>query len=1171
MSKSSDHRINKVMSIKKGKIHKELLKGLMKYETSSLDRTYILSKLSNSFTNIVYNNPLPDFDYKICQERASIANDDTTIINELFWNLETLIKYSKQINKFLVLEKQIENFYLLNKNDDCFDILNILDDEVCHSVFAINTEFLINELDNNSHENNNILQNISEEEIEAKLYITLQLDKLRIEKAFSSWQYDAIVEQEKLTYSKNPEYVDYIDFKYDPVFPNHDQKLSNIPFVLGFESDFSVIDRYKSTQKIISLILSQKELNEEDEKRFFIKIDELKSIFSDFYWQKLSLIGTNDCLEYNFGEEKVFYIIQDLFFEENYEQVKIICKETLESNPRCSEIYLFFIKSIIITCDDINKYLPLESQLRKILKSIKLILEKGKNYLQERQNLLDHFYQISHFKFSIPILEFLTYEYYFYTTNNVLYSSILNIDPIRYNFFNHFKTDKKTQSIKHQLIKFKTYAFLFDESELQLKEMSLFAKKIYLSKMLISEKYEQTLNLLNEFSTLENDKIEKFEFINTWLNKKYLNCYIELKRFSEFSELIVKSYFRNDYAYTHYFDEAIVEIILDSEDIDTNKNICIPILFEIYNQSQTILYDSIANFLIAHSLFIPSELIKSNLDFSHEQLIHFFEKVCTKENIEDSPFLNTIEAVENERILILNHLKILNPSKTEEYNEQILKITTESSIRLGLLHIHESRIYVDTLNIFKIVETHVLEIFERYLSLTDTNIVDITSIKLNEQYSRESSNLPYYFINPVDDDLLPFYKIANDPLKDSNVVIVPKMRFVYFTTIFNTIKNLFVFDESYGFKGYLSMRIRHGTFSNVLRGVFDKHHLVSQLESNSFEYKNVEYWNDKFDEIPNVNLLQVQDLLKSFSREIDRIIEVGLLWINVQSKENPSINAVFDFEYTSDEITYIFTNRVGRITDFNEFVNLIFDILYEKLEKNLSILQNKISNELTPELIKSLDKLIDDIQILSLPQNKKNLIRSNILSCRTDILIVNNEINNWFKISYNKSIEEFPLEMILKSSLKYIDIINSNAFTIGNVVIEDFTQSRFNGKYFESFGDIFINLFDNIISKNRDLGEDLNVYINIKEEENILTINVKNNISKSININDLSKSVEMIKKKITDYVDDSPIGFEKGSGYLKICKSIYIGLNQKIYSITPIFDENFFEVKIEFNMKDLIV
>ena len=562
-------------------------------------------------------------------------------------------------------------------------------------------------------------------------------------------------------------------------------------------------------------------------------------------------------------------------------------------------------------------------------------------------------------------------------------------------------------------------------------------------------------------------------------------------------------------------------------------------------------------------------MIKVSSTFPTNKIIHFFEKVCTKENIEDSPFINSISELENERIAILNFLKQINKDKTDEYNEEILKITKESSIRQGLKQIHESRIYVDTVSINKIVENQLLEVFDRYLEISDINITDISSLKLNDHYTKDKVKLTYYFKEPIDEEYVPFYLSQNNPRTDPNTVMVPYMRFLYFVTLFDNIKQLFVFDESYGFKGFLSMRIRHGTFSNVLRSVFDKHKIVSSMEPNSLQYQNVKYWELKFAE--SNKHVELQNALKQFSEDIDKQIEEGLSWINVQSKENPSISAIFNFDFSYDEMLTIFHNKLGRLTDLSDFIYSVFKILYDRLEARLSLLRGKIANQLTPKLVGTIDELQNTIQKLNLRPQENSLIVEEIVSCRTEIQVVTSQINNWFKVSYNQYIEEFPIDMILKASLDYIDIINTNAVSKGNVRIDNSCHLRFNGKYFESFGDIFINLFDNIISKNKDLEEELEITIKIFIDGEKIHINVKNNLSKNILLTDLAAAVEEINRKVINYNDNSVVGFEKGSGYLKICKCISIGLNLKEYSIIPKFTANEFQVDIDFNIKNLII
>lgn len=1170
MGKSSDHRVNKIALVKRGKFSNQALKTLMKYETKHEDALYILSKLSKNYTKIIFNNPLPDCDEAICKEEA-ILNPDSKLIEELFWAINTCSHYSKEINKFLLYNKDIESKIVNNEFDEAFDILNKVDEEISHSVHAIKTEMLINELLNISNANEEILKEISDNDPNIKFFYTLQLDRFKMKRKFSYWQYDALLEVEKQSYNKDPKFMDYITFKYDPIWQNLEEELNNIPFIINFESDFPIIDRYLSIKKIIPLILSQNELNDEEKIKFINKIREITNIFNDSYWSKLILFISDQNTDCDIREEP-YYEIQKLYFTENYEELIFKSLNFFKKDSSYSCIYLFFVKSVILLNKDLNDYFAENTQLKIILDLIKKILEKGKNYINERENLLKLYYSFSHLSFSQPILEFILYEYNLNMPQKTIFASTLSIDPVRYNFFESTSLLQDRSILINSIANSNVRNHLKEISEFNTSN-TLFAKQLFISNLINNDDYHDALLELNAFVIQNKDKI-RYDFIDTWLNKKYLKCYFELKNYSAYVDLIVDSYFKKGFAYDHYFEEDIVDLILDIDETNVHKNISIPILFEIYNQQQSVLYDALANFLVANNVKRPKELCEINLEFTQDKIIHFYEKICTKENIEDSPYINTIEEVESERIVILNYLKTINSQKTNEYNEEILKITKESSIRKGLLQIHESRIYVDTNNIFKIADTNLKEIFERYLDLTNTDVIDFSTVKLNEPFLKEKINLSYYFLEPIDIEYLPFYDITVNPLEDPNAVIVPQMRFIYFTTLFNSIKQLFVFDESYGFKVFLSMRIRHGTFSNVLRSVFDKHKIVSSLEANSYEYKNVKFWEEKFDQIDEEEHRKLQLLFKDFSRKIDKIIEEGLLWINVYSKDSidpSSINAVFDFEFQTYEIKILFINRMGRITDFTQFVNEVFQILYEKLESNLIILRNKISLELTPNLVQEIDLLTENIQNLSIEENIKKTIENDILNCRTDIQIITSDINNWFKVSYNKSIEEFPIDMILQSSLNYIDIINTNAITKGNVVIVNNCHSRFNGEFFESFGDIFINLFDNIISKNRELDSLLKIEILIEENNDEITIIVKNNLAKSTSIENLAIAIDEIKLKVKNYVDDSPVGFEKGSGYLKICKCIATGLNRKNYLILPSFDDSSFEVKIEFNIKDLIV
>jgi hypothetical protein len=124
----------------------------------------------------------------------------------------------------------------------------------------------------------------------------------------------------------------------------------------------------------------------------------------------------------------------------------------------------------------------------------------------------------------------------------------------------------------------------------------------------------------------------------------------------------------------------------------------------------------------------------------------FLEKCCVKENIEDSPFLGSIDALDEERITILNYLIEANPKKIDKYKLEIRGITQETSLRKGLLQIHESRIYVDDQSILKVHSIKPREFFDTYVMLNNVRINNVSVMLLGGEMDQPNVHqTAYYF------------------------------------------------------------------------------------------------------------------------------------------------------------------------------------------------------------------------------------------------------------------------------------------------------------------------------------------------------------------------------------------------------------------------------------------
>lgn len=1172
MIKQKDKRRSLITKLKKGKIGVNEFIGVIKYNFNQEERDYILKKSPERFTNIAYNNPLPKDENDICKV-SGYFNNQTSLIFELSWYFDVLKKYANEINTYLEQIDDIEVSILNNSYEECNDLLDKLNESVCHSFFALQTEFYINEINNNSKSNIEIIKKFLSDKNSSKLILLLDYSRIRLDKSISSWQYDSAIEQHRKQYTKETEHlIEYVNYKLDPI--RFEEKLTQIPFSVYFDSDFSIIDRYNSLKNLlVSVLFEEDSLNTTDRQYIIERLREFENLFNDEYWEKCLLLIDESYKNINTSSKGNSYIeVQDLYLNGNYEEVINKCNLLLKKQPNFSDIYIFYSKSLIFLNKNIADYLDNNTELFEILQLIINVLLKKDNYISNRDKLLDKYYSISHFDFSTQILEFLYNEFKLNSPVGVKYLTYLKSKVFRYNSYSLFRKEEKYNNLEIDSL---TNDFLKQNLECRIDTDLInhfFQVKLRIGILLYQNKIDIAIEELNKFKIKFEVSIKDFNFIDTWFNKTSLNCYFKINDLKKVSNLIVLSYFKNLFAYDHFFDQKFIDAFENEEDDTIFEEIAIPILFEIYNQPQSLIYDRIADFLIYYDIKKPSQIIDLDKDFELKFLIHFLEKVCIKDNIQDSPYLNTIEELESERIRIINILKQLNPNKTESYNSEILTLTKDASLRKGLLQIHESRIYVDTSNIKKHLKIEVPEIFDRYLELIDISYSAISALKLNDEVNDESIVVTFYLKEAIPIKELQNYLCKKDLWKDPNVVTVPVIRFNYFLNIFNMIRKEFIYNEDYGFKSFLSMRIRHGTFSNVLRSIFDNYNLISSKEFSIDEYKEIEYWNDNL-KVKDDFKSQIQFFLKDFSRKIDLIIESGLAWVNVKKEnEDNSISGLFDFNFSKDEMYELFHNRMGKIDNYDLFLEETFNVLYERLGSNLKVLRLKINDELSESFLTALENLQNNISSITKKDDQFNPIEQNIISCKTDLQLIISSMVKWFKVTENQYIEEFPIDMIVQNSLDYINSIHTNAINNATVNSKFVCESNFRGKYFENFGDMLINIFDNIVSKNKDLGDKLEIDIFIRQINQTFELIITNNISNLIDKKILKERVDIIIKNIEDYkkkgIDSS---FEEGSGFLKICKCIAVDLERNEFELIPRISKNNFEVKMKFELNNLII
>jgi hypothetical protein len=1163
MSKTTDPRKLFISDVRKGKFDAQTIHMIMKYNFNAVERRYIIEKLGRRHFEITYCNPMP-LDHVSLGKYNSFLETSSSLTYEIDFFLEGLTFFKKELNTYLALNDQLERSVLANEKTKSLDILDEMDSACGHSLYSLLSEYYINEYSLDQDDNHGLLKYLSSNNAEVKLIVLMNLTRFRIDQNVSSLSYEGAIEQHRLLYdSMAAFYLDLINFRFDLL---HAIELKDFKFILSFESDFAIIDRYQTLKKILPLLLEHKNVNASDKAHiikksltFFENIDDpyginFKTLYGDY-------LGPHK-------DRSNFHEIQDLFFEGNYEQVLYLASTILRTNPNYSEIYLPFLQALIMSGKQLPEFFSKEAPLYTIFELMISVLEKKDSYNTQREKLLKKYYALSHFDFATHILEFVYNEYHLVIKTPIQTITFLSSPILRYNAFKVFKTEEKLINLlKSNAFKTENYLVKIIEEPDKISAPKTFLQlKVQIGYYVKHAQYEAARNVLLNLPPTLIKMAAKAGFVHTWIQRNLVKCHIATEKLGDAADIIVKNFFEKNFAYQHFVNSYLFEKLSDPFETRFSEHISIPILFEIYHQPQSAIYDVIANFLVANKVFTPSELIPLKGQWHPRYFNYFLEKCCIKENLEDSPFYRNITLLEEERKKIINYLKLENPDKVETYNKEILKISQDATLRKGLLQIHESRIYVDESGIVKLNEINLREVFDTYMSLNDKSQLNVSIMKLGEFYDLETKSGNYYFAQPVSEEVLMTYDLLNDPWQDPNVVPVSEIKYQYYVALFNSLTGLFVFDEDYGFKSFLSMRIRHGTFSNVLRSVFEKHDLISSKASNSNAYQEIKAWEEKIESGKH----DLQELLKSFSQKIDQIIDDALGWLVIKGQnDEENANKFFDFGFGAVELDYIYRNRIGRISEFQVFTKEVFTILFERLELCLTSLREQIATVLTHAFVEALEELQRDVGNLKLTATEHQQIEQVIVNCRTEIQSATTQIENWFRISKNRYIEEFPFELILDTIKTYINSIYANALSDATLKAQINCSEHIKGKYFEPFGDILINIFENIITKNKDIKDTLVVDIEIASEADLMTITVSNNLSPTINVQDLEKSIKKIQSKIDNYKSGMEVSFERGSGYIKLCKSVSVDLERKEYTITPAYANGKFEVKIMFNTDNL--
>jgi hypothetical protein len=610
-------------------------------------------------------------------------------------------------------------------------------------------------------------------------------------------------------------------------------------------------------------------------------------------------------------------------------------------------------------------------------------------------------------------------------------------------------------------------------------------------------------------------------------------------------ELVCDHYLENQHAFRLYPLEELLNEALKRKHEDLGLGL--PIIgfmtaHHVAPQRERDLSDLYENFMDSLNLSRPSEIDPQIA--SRARFIFFLRHICTPRILDDSVIFEGVSDVEHERIAICQMLTELDPANSEIYSSEIRSITKEAEVARLLRSVEESKIYADEEGIRTVVQDHLRDAYARYKQLLDLPLL---------QYQTEiiSKRLEVLLAEKAHSETM-------------NIRIPSSERETLFGNMYTTVVSNFAAHPAYGLDTYLSTGVRHGAFEGHLRSPMAARDLLSERDAKRGEYRENQYWARRFGDFPRSELSHIHRRLGRFSRTVDEsITQFKKDLLQIRAADTPE--GLFSFRITREEQLALMA-EISSSTTYEEFMDKLLRECWATTERSMAVVQRELRSRLQAQINAAFDSLIQSIEQVVSHDRVKELIDA-IVSARTEFQAAMDHVCSWFHRATQTNREPFYLDVALEVALKQIENCYSKqpVLPIKSIDIEYLIK----GQFLDGIVEIFFILLQNVIRHSGFESTNPNVIIAAFETDDYFQIEVKNDLSPSV---DIDERREVIAEAIKRYEHDTAMRMarqEGGSGLSKLWRILEFQLQVKHRLSMSISSNRRFEVLLSFDATEL--
>jgi hypothetical protein len=1134
----------------------------MKYNLTPDICSIIINNLDEENRTFITGCPLPhSFNDLRTQGNCRFKN---SFHHEINWITISILSHPIEINLFITYEKEFETLFLLGDYKNALEVLEKIENEICTSHWSIEKRLLIAEHAPDIQSKSE-LTNLIRNNCESLIKINSSYQRTRFDYNLPTNKYDEIIEK-YASKQKNQYLAKYFLFKLN-YFNN--PNISYPEIALFFESNLSIIDRYQIFIQIAISLICDLTPNKSYIDSLMPCIYSVNDLVKDYRLQNILIYSGFDNKKVIENELHTYYEIIESFYTDNFNACFNQAEKFLKSKPYQIEIVELFVKTSIILKKDCPQIIKNDSFINRIIVCLYNIFLKNEDYDLSILTLNKIAKSISSSIWGFHLINIINYEQskkddlYNFQIHRILSLQAISPDIHLFikeeenfkNFKEHFKGYRSIQNLISRNNSFGSSNIIIDPHD------GFFFNLLVIRSILFYTKFDVALDSINQIiNSSHHSNLVCIPFANLEIIKIKIQALYNLKEYKATLELLCKSIISNNKFLLPLNDQDLLREILNSTDLNIQENICTPILARIYKEKTNEIWVAYDSFMYSRNYTYPSELFENSF-FEKDFLKYFLKYVCIQDVYDSSPAYNNPDELDNERIKICNYLCKIDPGKKESYVKEISVIETNALIKQGLKEVDESKIFVDTMGIWREIEYDVKELFFRGKELLKLSKDEI-------EYLFEMSSSVLLLYHPNKDEEGTIIKFGYE--RDKQEEIINQPHFVNFKETFLLIRDRFITSNEFGLDSYISMRIRHGTLLGQIRSVFEKYQLITKKSATTDQYIENDYWLSKLGVIKTRSV--ISEKMNDFSDKIDTMsdkIKNSFLQIKTEDKTS---NGLFDFKFDDKILIDLYEKKFYSIDSHKAFYDSAVDCLWQRTEDNLNIIREKFANEFANNVHDWLEKMISSIE----KQKKFETIDTDeflrdITACKTETTNTFEKIALWFRRSYSNSINEFEMSLVISICLSIVNKIHPQTPILSpNIIIN--CDCIFQGKYFAFFIDIMRNILDNVIVRSELIEPELSVKIDINKKGDLLEIKIENNVSESINLATMNQRIATIQYRVDNKENDILLKKEGGSGYIKINNIIKNVLKRRNYSLRleQIKEDRIFMSFISFELDGLI-